>query len=136
MSGFHTVNHCPLIMGFIGFTDPFVNKSGTQKRIWYWTNKQSGMYVFNFKNRFDTSAHVLHLKNHLLELNEDCFCKSPIGKNAIVKIASYSGYNQDDSVIINKSALERGLFRSAYKTYDSKEMTDTKTDMVEFFNPT
>ena len=58
----------------------------------------------------------------------------PTGKNAIVAIASYSGYNQDDSVIINKSALERGLFRSAYfKTYDSKEMTDAKTDMVEFF---
>ena len=61
----------------------------------------------------------------------------PTGINAIVAIASYSGYNQDDSVMINKSALERGLFRSAYfKTYDSKEMTDAKTDMVEFFyNP-
>ena len=58
----------------------------------------------------------------------------PTGINAIVAIASYSGYNQDDSVMINKSALERGLFRSAYfKTYESKEMTDAKTDMVEFF---
>ena len=47
--------------------------------------------------------------------------------NAIVAIASYSGYNQDDSVIINKSAVERGLFNSCYfKTYDTKEVIDTR----------
>lgn len=32
------------------------------------------------------------------------------GLNAIVAIASYTGYNQEDSLIINRAALERGLF--------------------------
>lgn len=32
------------------------------------------------------------------------------GLNAIVAIASYTGYNQEDSLIINKAALDRGLF--------------------------
>jgi DNA-directed RNA polymerase II subunit RPB2 len=32
----------------------------------------------------------------------------------IVAIMSYSGYNQEDSVIMNQSAIDRGLFRSRY----------------------
>ena len=33
------------------------------------------------------------------------------GINAVVAIASYTGYNQEDSVILNASAVNRGLFR-------------------------
>lgn len=29
-------------------------------------------------------------------------------------IASYTGYNQEDSVIMNRSAVDRGFFRSAF----------------------
>ena len=35
----------------------------------------------------------------------------PFGHNAIVAIACYGGYNQEDSIIMNKSAVKRGLFR-------------------------
>ena len=46
----------------------------------------------------------------------------PTGMNAIVAIASYSGYNQEDSLIFNKSSIERGLFRNTlFKTYVSVE---------------
>ena len=74
------------------------------------------MYVSNFKNRFDTSAHVLFYPPKTAgkhQFKQICiFNHLPTGQNAIVAIGSYSGYNQDDSVMINKSALERGLFRS------------------------
>lgn len=36
---------------------------------------------------------------------------SPAGINSIVAIASYTGYNQEDSVIMNRSAVDRGFFR-------------------------
>ena len=36
------------------------------------------------------------------------FC---VGINAIAAIASYTGYNQEDSVIMNASAIDRGLYR-------------------------
>lgn len=39
--------------------------------------------------------------------------KYTTGINSIVAIASYTGYNQEDSVIMNRSAVDRGFFRSA-----------------------
>jgi len=44
------------------------------------------------------------------------------GQNAIVAIACYSGYNQEDSVIMNQSSIDRGLFRSLfYRSYSDVE---------------
>ena len=37
-------------------------------------------------------------------------CVTP-GINAIVAIASYTGYNQEDSVILHEGAVDRGFFR-------------------------
>ena len=34
-----------------------------------------------------------------------------IGINSITAIASYTGYNQEDSIIMNESAIDRGFFR-------------------------
>jgi DNA-directed RNA polymerase II subunit RPB2 len=46
----------------------------------------------------------------------------PYGENAMVAIACFSGYNQDDSILLNKSSVERGMFHiSYYHSYDVKE---------------
>jgi DNA-directed RNA polymerase II subunit RPB2 len=46
----------------------------------------------------------------------------PAGINAIVAILSYGGYNQEDSVIMNQSGIDRGLFRSVfYRSYRENE---------------
>ena len=46
--------------------------------------------------------------SHLELYHNSCFTT---GINAIVAIASYTGYNQEDSVIMNASAIDRGLYR-------------------------
>ena len=38
----------------------------------------------------------------------------PMGTNAVVAIMSHTGYNQEDSVIFNQAAIDRGLFRASY----------------------
>ena len=46
----------------------------------------------------------------------------PHGINAIVAVGCYTGYNQEDSLIFNKSSLDRGLFRTVkFRTYSDKE---------------
>ena len=85
-----------------------------------------GIYTTNFNQRFDTFSHILYypqkplLSNHIME---HIHCnKLPTGINAIVAIATYSGYNQEDSIIVNQSAIDRGLFNSTfYRTYKTEE---------------
>lgn len=49
--------------------------------------------------------------------NEYGFDNFPNGMNAVVAVISYTGYDMDDAMIINKSALERGFgYGSIYKT--------------------
>ena len=46
----------------------------------------------------------------------------PNGTNVVVAIATYSGYNQEDSIIVNQSAIDRGLFNSTFfRTYKTEE---------------
>lgn len=50
------------------------------------------------------------------------FRELPAGINAIVALACYSGYNQEDSVIMNQSSIDRGLFRSIFfRSYKDEE---------------
>ena len=46
----------------------------------------------------------------------------PSGVNCIVAIACYTGYNQEDSLIVNQSSIDRGLFRSHFFRCYNKEV--------------
>ena len=61
----------------------------------------------------------------------------PTGINAIVAIGCYSGYNQEDSILFNKGAVERGLFRTAkFRTYsDREEIIDVSKQREHFTIP-
>ena len=60
------------------------------------------------------------------------FSELPAGINSIVAIATYTGYNQEDSVILNSSAVDRGFFRSVFmRSY--KESETKRNDQEEFF---
>ena len=57
----------------------------------------------------------------------------PAGTNAIVGLSVYGGYNQEDSLLFNHSAVDRGFFRSVfYRCYKDQEKSDgTKTEKFE-----
>ena len=81
-----------------------------------------GVYASNFEQRFDTLSHILLYPQkplvHTKVSNVLQTMTLPSGQNAIVAIATYSGYNQEDSIIMNKSSIDRGLFRTMfYRTY-------------------
>ena len=50
--------------------------------------------------------------------------EEPAGQACVVAIMCYTGFNQEDSVILNQSALDRGLFRSTvYRVFRDHEVT-------------
>jgi DNA-directed RNA polymerase beta subunit len=97
-----------------------------------------GIYASNYRERFDTLAHVLDYGQKPLVrtkmakiLNSD---NLPNGVNAVVAIMTYTGYNQEDSVILNKSAVERGMFTSTYyRTYKEQNNKNHSNGEEEFF---
>ena len=132
----HMEIHPSLILGFLGFNLPYCNSSQAPRNV-YGTGqtKQSvGMFASNFRNRMDKTANVLsYPQKALVSTKLSDFSLSnqlPTGMNAIVAIACYSGYNQEDSIIVNKSAVERGLFNGfTFKTKDTYEMYDAKENI-------
>jgi len=64
------------------------------------------------------------------------FRELPAGQNATVAILCYSGYNQEDSVIMNQSSIDRGLFRSMYyRSYTDAEKKVGIMPVEEFEKP-
>lgn len=90
-----------------------------------------GTIAYNQFNRFDTLLYLLvypqqpMVKSKTIELIN--FDKMPAGQNASVAVMSYSGYDIEDALILNKSSLDRGFgrcmvikkFQTAIKQYDN-----------------
>ena len=96
------------------------------------------VYASNFRHRFDTIGHVLNypqrplVNTHVASIlhGNDL----PSGMNAIVAIATFTGFNQEDSVVINQTSVQRGLFVSTvYKTYREQNNKNHSTGEEEFF---
>jgi DNA-directed RNA polymerase beta subunit len=77
-----------------------------------------GIYASNFNKRIDTMGNILNYAQKPLvytRLSKYTYSNElPSGTNAIVAIMTHTGFNQEDSVMINQSALDRGLFTSTY----------------------
>jgi len=120
----HCEIHPATILGTSASSIPFADHNQSPRNTYQSAmGKQSiGIPTMDYQNRMDTISHVLcYPQKPLVYTNTgDIIGLSdmPSGQNAIVAIASYTGYNQEDSIIMNKGAIDRGLFRSIfYKTY-------------------
>jgi len=129
-----------LMFGIIGVNGPFTDHQQAPRVIYYCAqSKQAvGIYSTTYENRFDTSGNVLYYPQKGLITTDNSeytnINKIPNGQNIVVAIMCYTGYNQEDSVIVNKSSLDRGMFVSTYfRTYEGKEQKNQSTLEEEKF---
>ncbi|MEM2253368.1 MAG: DNA-directed RNA polymerase subunit B [Desulfurococcaceae archaeon] len=77
-----------------------------------------GLYSANFQVRSDTRGHLLHYPQKPLVqtkvLDIMGYNARPAGQNAVVAIMSFTGYNIEDALIMNKGSSDRGFGRSTF----------------------
>jgi DNA-directed RNA polymerase beta subunit len=100
-----------------------------------------GIYMSNFNYRTDTMGNIINYpQKPIVSTNLSKYTYTnelPSGVNAIVAIMTHTGFNQEDSVMINKSALDRGLFTSTYYKIFRDQCTKNHSSGEEeiFINP-
>jgi DNA-directed RNA polymerase II subunit RPB2 len=138
----HCELHPAMMLGITASNIPFAEHNQAPRVVYQsaMSKQAMGIYTSNHNERFDSIAHVLLYPQKPLvktkiasTLNYD---KLPSGINAVVAICCYSGYNQEDSIVMNKSAIDRGLFRSAfYRTFKEECHAVSGTHKESFENP-
>jgi len=123
--------HPVVMLGVIAAMIPFPDHSQSPRNCYQASmGKQAiGVPVLSSLQRADTLLYILHYPQRplvstkigdMLGYNE-----MPSGINAIVAIIS-AAFNQEDSIILNKSAVERGMF--ILTQYKNIEETEKKGD--------
>ena len=137
--GWAAYTHCELdaslIAGLCGSCIPFAEFNQSPRNTYQsaMMKQALGVYTLNHRLRMDTTAHTMVAPQRpLVTTRMDAVVgtsDAPAGVNAIVAIMCYTGQNQEDSVIVNRAALERGMFRSVkFQTFRDEERQNGGAD--------
>jgi DNA-directed RNA polymerase II subunit RPB2 len=126
--------HCELhpstIFGILGSCIPYADHNQSPRNTYQCAQgKQAlGMYVSNFDGRMDKTAYVqTYTMRPLVDTRIMSYInlhKIPSGAMVCVAIMTYTGFNQEDSIIFNKESLDRGLFSATI--YHTEKDEDKK----------
>jgi len=107
--------HCEIqigVLGVLGLTCPFASHNQIT-RVIYQTNQvrqACGVYALNYANRMDKHTFVQHqIQEPVVQTIVNKYLY-PNGLNAIVAIQAYTGFNQEDSIIYNKTSASRLMY--------------------------
>ena len=139
----HMEVHPSSIMGIIAGSIPFPNHNQSPRNQLGSSQSKQGLsiYATNWKNRYDNTANILCYGQMPLTrtIYQDYVGGGllPYGENVILAMGMYGGYNQEDGIIMNEDAMDRGQFRSInYRSYEAFEEDDPKTQtQIRIGNP-
>ena len=138
----HCEIHPSLLLGDIPINTPFGNSNPGARNVFnYAQSRQAiGIPMTNYRDRLDITYVLYHPQTPLVSTRASKYIGTDImasGENCIVAIMCYTGFNQEDSIIFNKSAIDRGLFyATALKKYQSQiQKNKSSGDEDQFMKP-
>jgi DNA-directed RNA polymerase II subunit RPB2 len=138
----HCEFHPSMMFGAASSGIPFGQHNYALRNILNYSQSKhgSGIYVSNHRLRMDISYLMYHTYRPIVITRGMKYVGTldlPAGENPVVAIAFYTGYNQEDSAVMNQTAIERGRFRtSTVKKYeDSIQKNQTTTADDIFIKP-
>ena len=134
----HCEIHPSMILGVCASIIPFPDHNQSPRNTYQSAmGKQAvGVFITNFMSRMDTMGVILFYPQKPLCVTRSMeflrFSELPAGMNAIVAIMTYTGYNQEDSIILSYASVDRGyqrcIYYRGYRDVEKKEM-----DSREYF---
>lgn len=139
----HCEIHPSMILGVISSNMIFPDHDpGTRGHYHYNQGKQAmGLYKTDYRERIDISYILYHSQIPIVASKARKYTNSnifPAGENAIVAIMSYTGYNQEDSMLMDRSSIEKGFFRaqSLSKNGGTVKKNPASAQNEQFMKPT
>jgi DNA-directed RNA polymerase II subunit RPB2 len=136
----HYEIHPSLLLGHMACSIPLSDHNQSPRNTYQSAMGKQAMCVYagNYAKRLDKNGYLLlSLNRPIVETRAMNILKMhemPYGVNAIVAIACYGGYNQEDSIIMNRSSVKRGFMRGLYYTmYKDEEHRNVTSGREEKF---
>merc|ERR1719329_39149 len=137
----HAEIHPAMIFGICASIIPFPDHNMSPRNVFQSAMGKQAIGVFgtNFYARMDTYQCVMcyPMKPFVgtRSMNYLRFREMPAGVNTMVFIMCYTGYNQEDSLMLGQSSVDRGFVRAvSYRCYAAEEKR-AGTDMETFCRP-
>lgn len=137
--------HPSLLIGEIITNAPFCNMNAGQRNIFQYAQGRQAMtiYATNYRSRLDISYILYKPQRSLVYTRSSIYTNTrllPPGENCLVAIGCYTGYNQEDSLIFNRTSIQRGKFRAMsvkkYLMQVQKNQSTAQDDILTKPDPT
>jgi len=133
----HCEIHPSTVFGVLASCIPFPDHNQSPRNTYQCCmGKQAlGVYALNYDQRMDKTAYVLAYPSRpLVDTRVMNFLKInriPSGHQITVAIMAYTAYNQEDSLLINKGSIDRGLFMTTvYHTEKDEDKNIIRDEII------